>query len=261
MRSFGYGDPVQNRKGNWKMPRKPRIVIPGQPSHVLQRGNNRQAIFFAGEDYRVFLETLEAACEKYGCEVHAYVLMTNHVHLLMTPAERDSLSLVMQSVGRRYVRYVNDTYRRSGTLWEGRFKCSLIDTVNYLLTCFIYVEMNPVRAGMVEAPQQYRWSSFRANALGRYDAVLTPHELYEALGSNAEERQQAYRSLFSRCFDSATLTDIRESIENDVPLGNTWFKKQIEETLKRRIDRCAHGGDRRSRQFRTAQALARTPKR
>jgi putative transposase len=231
------------------MPRKPRIVITGQPLHVLQRGNNRQAIFFAEKDYRVFLEAVRAACAKYGCAVHAYVLMTNHVHLLVTPEHENSLSSMMQSVGRRYVRYVNDRYRRSGTLWEGRFKCSLIDTPNYLFACFVYIEMNPVRARMVAGPQHYPWSSFQANALGRNDPVLTPHEQYHKLGGTAEKRRQAYKALFSKYFSDGTLASIRDSIENDLPLGSSQFKEDIERKIQRPVSRQSHGGDRRSRSF------------
>lgn len=198
--SFGvarYARRFEGTRDHGTMPRKPRVVMPGQPHHVLQRGNNRQAIFFSEADYRSFLEALQAACERYGCVVHAYALMTNHIHLLMTPGTEDGLSRVMQSVGRRYVRYINDTYRRTGTLWEGRFKCSLVDTVDYLWRCFVYIEMNPVRAGMVRAPEDYRWSSFRANGLGRPDALLTAHKLYERLASDATGCQQAYRALFA----------------------------------------------------------------
>lgn len=243
------------------MPRKPRIVIPGQPLHVLQRGNNRQAIFFSEEDYRFFLEAVRAACVKYRCAVHAYVLMTNHVHLLVTPEQENSLSLMMQSVGRRYVRYVNDRYHRSGTLWEGRFKCSLIDTLNYLFACFVYIEMNPVRAGMVAAPQHYRWSSFHANALGRNDPVLSPHDMYHKLGGNAGERKQAYKTLFSKRFSHGTLASIRDSIENDLPLGSSQFKEGVERIIQRPISRLSHGGDRRSRCFKVrGVGVPETPK-
>jgi putative transposase len=143
------------------MPRKTRMYLPDVPCHVIQRGNNREACFYADQDYQFYLECLSDACHRYRVQVYAYVLMTNHVHLLMTPSRQDSISLVMQSQGRRYVQYVNQRYRRTGTLWEGRHKASLIDGEEYLLTCMRYIEMNPVRAGtppcqlpMVKLPPQ-----------------------------------------------------------------------------------------------------------
>ena len=141
------------------MARRPRHVIPGQAIHLIQRGNNRQAVFFANADYRLYHEVLEDAALRYGCAIHAYVFMTNHVHLLLTPSTHDGPSRVMQSVGRRYVRHVNTSYRRTGTLWEGRFKSAIVDSERYLLTCSRYIEANPVRAGMVDSPERYPWSS------------------------------------------------------------------------------------------------------
>ena len=149
------------------MPRKPRYVIPGQPQHVIQRGNNRCPIFITDDDYGCFGRYLREACSRQGCHVHAYVFMTNHIHLLVTPGSEDSIAKAMQSVGRRYVQYFNTTYQRTGTLWEGRYKATLIDSENYLFTCSRYIELNPVRANMVNHPSEYMWSSYRANALGK----------------------------------------------------------------------------------------------
>ncbi len=146
------------------MPRQQRYRLPGVPQHVIQRGNNRQVTFFDNMDYRKYLDCLETAGDKYDCAIHAYVLMTNHVHLLMTPSEPDSISKVMQSVGRQYVQYINWSYKRTGTLWEGRYKASPIESERYLLTCYRYIELNPVRAGMVASPADYAWSSYRHNA-------------------------------------------------------------------------------------------------
>ena len=141
------------------MPRKPRFFLPNIPVHAIQRGNNRQAIFFDESDYRMYLSWLKVAAEKYGCQIHAYVLMTNHVHLLITPEHRDSLSRLFQYVGRYYVSYVNNTYGRTGTLWEGRYKASVVEEEHYLLSCYRYIELNPVRAGMVKRPEDYYpWS-------------------------------------------------------------------------------------------------------
>jgi len=146
------------------MARKPRVFLQGVAQHVVQRGNNREPCFFAEADYQFYLECLAESATKYACQLHAYVLMTNHVHLLVTPENESSLSGMMQSLGRRYVRYVNHTYKRTGTLWEGRYKSSLVQSENYLLTCSRYIELNPVRANMVETPAEYRWSSYGHNA-------------------------------------------------------------------------------------------------
>lgn len=183
------------------MARRPRFAIAGVPLHVIQRGNNRNACFFDASDYRFYLECLAEAAEKYGCHIHAYVLMTNHVHILVTPNEDYAVSQMMQSVGRRYVGYVNRSYRRTGTLWEGRFKAALVDSERYLLVCSRYIELNPVRAKMVEGPGDYCWSSYRCNAHGVQDACITPHRLYEALGHDGETRQAAYRELFRFAVD------------------------------------------------------------
>ena len=176
------------------MARLPKIVVPGQALHIVQRGNNRQAIFFAEDDYRFYLEALGQSARKTECQIHVYVLMTNHVHLLMTPQSKEGPSRLMQSVGRSYVRYVNATYGRSGTLWEGRFKSALVDSEECFLVCSRYVELNPVRAGMVERPGDYHWSSYRANALGFMDALISPHLLYRALGASLDERRCAYKA-------------------------------------------------------------------
>lgn len=148
------------------MARLPRFFLPGQPQHVILRGNNRTEIFCAEADYRFYLGKLRLACEKHGCDIHAYVLMTNHVHLLLTPQEEQSVGKALQMLGRYYVQFFNHRYQRTGTLWEGRYKATLIDTEAYLLTCMRYIELNPVRAGMVAHPSEYPWSSYGYNALG-----------------------------------------------------------------------------------------------
>ena len=155
------------------MPRKPRFFVPGVPVHIVQRGNNRQAIFFEEIDYEVYLSLLMEAIDRYGCEVHAYVLMTNHTHILATPSEKISLGRMIQYVGRHYVPYINRKYGRSGTLWEGRFKAAMIETSAYLLACYRYIELNPVRAGMVRHPGDYRWSSYGCNGLQSHNGLIT----------------------------------------------------------------------------------------
>ena len=185
------------------MARLPRFIIPDQPQHIIVRGNNREPIFLADTDYYFYLEILKNACEKHNCDLHAYVLMTNHVHLLITPHTEHGLSKVMQMIGRYYVQHFNYTYQRTGTLWEGRYKATLIDSEQYLLTCYRYIELNPVRAkGLVEAPEDYIWSSYRYNTMGKGSRIVTPHDEYLKLGQSDEERQAAYRELFNE-----TLTD------------------------------------------------------
>ncbi len=232
------------------MARRARIVMPGQAMHVIQRGNNRQATYYAEEDYRKYLDILFDYAEEHECHIHAYVLMTNHVHLLLTPQGEKSVSLLMQAVGRKYVRYINDVYRRTGTLWEGRYKSAIIDSDRYLLICSRYIELNPVRAGMVRGPGQYKWSSYRSNALGENEYEwLTPHSLYEALGITQNERQQAYRALFRSHIDKAALTLIRMNTQQCTAIGDNHFQEEIEKMLKRRIRKLSHGGDRKSKEF------------
>ena len=216
------------------MPRLPRFGFLGVPQHVIQRGNNRQPCFADVGDYHFYLECMQAASMRCGCAVHAYVLMTNHVHLLLTPARKDAIPRFMQHIGRRYVQYFNFRYRRTGTLWEGRYKASLVDTEEYILTCYRYIEMNPVRAGMIANPSDYRWSSHRHNALDLVDEFIVPHEIYTALGTDTASRCKAYQDLFREELDSATLHTIRESLNQEVVLGNDRFREHIENVLARR---------------------------
>ncbi len=217
------------------MPRKPRFFVPGMATHVVQRGNNRQAIFFDESDYIAYLGYLREALEKYECQLHAYVLMTNHVHLLLSSEIEDGISRVMQYVGRCYVPYINHKYGRSGTLWEGRYKASLIDSERYFLICMRYIECNPVRAGMVEQPGDYRWSSYHANAGGRCDLLLTPHQQYLALGSSNTGRTGHYKELFKVHIEEAELEGVRAAWHSGTPLGNDHFREEIEHVLKQKV--------------------------
>lgn len=216
------------------MARLPRYVLPEQPQHVIQRGNNRCPIFASAADYKFFHDCLTNACVRHRCHVHAYVFMTNHVHMLMTPETAQGIGRTMQSVGRRYVRYFNDRYRRTGTLWEGRYRATLIDSQSYLLRCYRYIELNPVRAGQANHPADYQWSSYRANALGRRDALVMPHAEYAALGANDTDRRSAYRALFLDIIDEATLCHIRESTHKGWALGDDRFRVEISKLLNRR---------------------------
>ena len=235
------------------MARRPHHVVPGQAIHLIQRGNNRQAMFFADTDYRFYHEALEDAAVRYTCAVHAYVFMTNHVHLLMTPSSEDGPSRVMQSVGRRYVRYVNTTYQRTGTLWEGRFRSAIVDSDRYLLTCSRYIELNPVRAGMVNSPQHYPWSSYRHNALGQRDSLLEMHSVFRRLGPDEAKRHDVYRTLFHDALAPGDLKQIRLATEAGTVIGNDRFREQIEKVLECRIQPLGHGGDRKSKGFRDQQ--------
>lgn len=216
------------------MARLPRYNLPGQPQHVILRGNNRGIIFAADEDYRLFLDCLRDAASRYGCATHAYVLMTNHVHFLMTPDREGGISKTLQSVGRRYVQYFNYTYGRTGTLWEGRYKATLIDSEGYLLTCYRYIELNPVRAAMVAHPRDYPWSSYRWHAEGKSNELVTDHALYLALGRSDAERQAAYRALFRAHIGEATLAAIREATNKAWALGDDRFRDDMAAALSRR---------------------------
>ena len=215
------------------MPRKPRFNIVGIPQHVIQRGNNRETCFFAEEDYRRYLDDLKESAKKYHCRIHAYVLMTNHVHLLVTPMVDYGIAQMMQALGRRYVYYVNKTYKRTGTLWEGRYKSSLVDSERYLLTCMRYIELNPIRADMVKHPGEYKWSSYNTNAQGRINSLIEEHPVYIELGKMTELRQQAYRELFRHHIDNDTLHEIRDSLNHELVLGRSYFKDKIKEITQR----------------------------
>lgn len=215
----------------------------------MHRGNNRQDIFQGEEDYFRFLDDLKASLKQYDCDLHAYVLMTNHFHFLLTPHSVKALTGLMQSIGRRYVRYVNNEYHRSGTLWEGRFRSSLIDSESYLMACYRYIEENPMRAGIVRAIEDYRWSSYHHNALGIVDALITPHPLYKALAQVKEERTAAYNQLFEDRLHEKMITLFNDSVEKGDVLGGESFHQHIGRKIGRITVKGRHGGDRKSELF------------
>jgi putative transposase len=217
------------------MPRRARLALPNVPLHLIQRGNNRQACFFSDEDCRFYLEWLNEYARKTGCRIHAYVLMSNHVHLLLSAERAAAVGMLMKALGQRYVQYVNRTYRRSGTLWEGRFRSCLTQDEAYLLACQRYIELNPVRAEMVTHPAEYRWSSYRANAQGEPDALLSVHPLYAALGIDAVSRQAAYRELFRFELEPGLVDEIRRATNGNFALGNSRFTDEIAAALGRRV--------------------------
>lgn len=216
------------------MPRKPRLQAAGLPVHIIQRGNNRQACFFAEEDYRFFLEHLAKLAKRFRCSLHAYVLMTNHFHLLLTSDLDTGPSLLMKFLGQRYVQYVNRVYKRSGSLWEGRFRSSLVQSERYVLGCYRYIEMNPVRANMVRHPGDYPWSSYRANAGGKRVEWVIPHGEYLALADDDVRRLNAYAGLFATELDPSVLNEIRVSTHGGYAVGDSRFREEIERTLKKR---------------------------
>ncbi len=231
------------------MARHPRFVVPGQPQHVIQRGNNRDIIFVSDEDYQYYLQKLGDACKQYDCEIHAYVLMTNHVHLLITPHLKNGIGKVMQYIGRYYVQYFNHQYQRTGTLWEGRYKATLLDSESYLLTCSRYIELNPVRAGMVENPADYPWSSYHCNALGKENSLISSHVIYKSLGKDDASRQFRYCGLFDHPVSKADMDDIREATNKAWVLGNDRFKAKVEQFMDRQVQAKPRGGDRKSELF------------
>ena len=216
------------------MPRRPRLTLPNVPLHLIQRGNNRQACFIADEDCRFYLDWLGEYAGKTGIRLHAYVLMTNHVHLLVSDEQGGAVGALMKALGQRYVQYFNKTYRRSGTLWEGRYRSCLTQAETYLLACQRYIELNPVRAAMVEHPADHRWSSYRANAQGEANPLITPHDLYQALGQDPASRQAAYRGLFRHELEPGMADHIRQATNGNYALGDPRFGEQIETALKRR---------------------------
>jgi putative transposase len=218
------------------MARLGRYFIPGQPLHIIQRGNNRGAVFFAEDDYAQYRDWLIAAAADYGLTVHAYVLMTNHVHLLAVPQEADSLPRTMQSLGRRYVRHINGLYKRSGTLWEGRYRAAPIESDSYFVSCCRYIECNPVRAHKVGHPRAYRWSSYRAHGEAKADELAAFHPAWRRLGRSVEDRQNAYRKLIREPLDKDFVEALRAATNGGWALGSERFRNEIAEAAGRRAE-------------------------
>lgn len=218
------------------MARRARLVIPGVPLHIIQRGHNRRACFMAGRDYRVYLSMLGTCAADAGCAIHAYVLMTNHVHLLITPGKSESAGKLMKALGQRYVQYINRHHLRTGTLWEGRFRSCIVDEEAYYLTCQRYIELNPVRADMVEHPRSYPWSSYRVNAEGLASQLITPHALYLRLAQSDQDRFNAYRELFQEALPSEAVELLRRATNGNYALGDVAFVKQAADVLARYVE-------------------------
>jgi putative transposase len=231
------------------MARLPRYFIPGCPQHIILRGNNRQAIFAADADLQFWRDCVVEAAGRFGLAVHAYVWMTNHVHLLASPTDAHSLPKTLQSAARRYVQYFNFTYGRTGTLFEGRYRATVVDSERYLLTCMRYIEDNPVRAAMVVRAADYPWSSHRANAAGARGENadwLMPHEVYERLGTSPQARQNAYSALWKSALDETALTLIRANTHKGSALGDARFAQEVEVLSLRRAASLGRGRPRKA---------------
>jgi putative transposase len=196
------------------MARRKRVFIEGLTLHVTQRGNNKCPTFVCDADFESFLWFLRFAMRRYHFLVHSYALMSNHFHLMVTPSSPTALPRGMQSLGRRYVRYFNDRYNRTGTLWEGRYRTALITDERYWLTCLRYVEMNPVRAGLAGPPESYKWCSYRAHALGERDPVIASHAVFDALATSAERRCEAWTTICCPPLHPTELENLRKSVKN-----------------------------------------------
>ncbi len=227
------------------MPRRARHYLPNQPYHIVQRGNNREPCFVEPENYQFYLGLWQELSLKFGVAVHAYCLMTNHVHFLVTAKTTDSISLVMKQVGSRYAQYFNKKYGRTGPLWEGRHKSSLIQAEKYLLTCYRYIELNPVRANMVASPEEYKWTSYHANAWGDMSGWLLPHEEYNRLGRDTQERCFFYRELFRCQVGSDDLHRIRKAAHYCQPIGDDCFAQKISQKYGITLGQMARGRPRK----------------
>jgi putative transposase len=216
------------------------MYIPGLPYHIVQRGNNRESCFIEPENNLFYLELWRECSARYGVAVHAYCLMTNHIHFLATPQTEESISNTMKVVGSRYAQYINLKYKRTGTLWEGRHRSSLIQTEKYLLTCYRYIELNPVRAGMVKRPEEYKWSSYGVNAWGD-SHWLMPHDEYLSLGKTTEERCHVYRNFFKVQLSEENLHHIRQSAHYSQPVGDERFREQIEKNYGIKLGQTKRG--------------------
>jgi putative transposase len=219
------------------MARLPRLTLPGYPHHVIQRGNNRQPIFARTADYQRLLDLLDDNARQFEVAIHAYVLMSNHFHLLVTPQSSDGLPQMMQAVGRRYVRYFNDSQQRSGTLWEGRYRSTLIQTDRYLLACMAYIDLNPTRANMVAQPEDYVWSSFGHYAGRRNDRLITPHALYWGLGNTPFAREAAYAEMVQAGIQADQQRALTDATLSGWALGDAKFIAGLKVQTPRRLSK------------------------
>jgi REP-associated tyrosine transposase len=224
------------------MPRRARLKMKGLPLHIIQRGHNQAPCFLTDADFNLYLGLLQELAPLHPCAVHAYVLMTNHVHLLLTPERPEHASQLIKHLSQRYVQHFNRAYMRSGSLWGGRFRSSIVDSENYLLQCQRYIELNPVRAGMVGHPRDYRWSSYRRNAEAEPSLIVVPHPLYLAMGPTEVERMTCYREFLRDSPPTEEIAMIREAAARSSPVGKAGFVAQVESAsrgsvVRRRLGR------------------------
>ena len=219
------------------MARPVRLIVPGVAVHIIQRGNNRNICFREDSDFLTYLGYLRHLSGKYRCQLHAYCLMTNHVHLLLTPAGAGACAVLMRDLGRCYVRYFNRRYGRTGTLWEGRFRSCIAEAAHYVLACYRYIELNPVRARMTDHPAGYLWSSYAINAGMRADSLIWPHREYLGLAEDATVRQAAYRALFDARVDERLQQAIRDATNGGYPLASEAFKAGVSMPAGARMER------------------------
>ena len=210
------------------MTQKSQINLPGVAQHIIQCGNNRQPCFYLVQDYQHYLDDLQVSALKYSCRIHAYVLMANHIHLLITPMSEQAPSQMVQAVVRRHANYINSTYKRSATLWQGCFKTSLIDSDMYLLACMCYIELNPVRAGLVKHPAEYKWSSYRQNVQRSHTDFIENHHIFSILGETRKERQFVYRGLFHRYIENDVIHQICDALNLELVPGRSQLKEKID---------------------------------
>lgn len=223
------------------MARLPRLTVPGYPHHIIQRGNNRQAIFDDAADYELLLALLEEQSKKHGVAIHAYVLMSNHLHLLATPETAEGIPMMMQAVGRTYVRRFNQRHGRSGTLWEGRYKSTLIQAERYLLACMVYFDLNPVRAGLVAEPADYPWSSHHHYIGRRSDRLVTPHALYWEMGNTPFSRDAAYSELVRSGIGAEQQRALTDSALRGWALGEPDYVADLQRRTARRLTKAQAG--------------------
>lgn len=228
------------------MARLPRLTVPGYPHHVIQRGNNRQAIVVTQQDRAHLLALIAESAEKFLVDVHAYVLMDNHFHLLLTPSDGNGLSLMMQAVGRSYVRYFNHARQRTGTLWEGRYKSTVIQTERYLLACMAYVDLNPVRAKICERPSDFPWSSYRHYAGLNHDKLLKPHPVYWGLGNTPFARELAYKETVAAGLSLAQERALTDATLHGWALGDEHFVRDLQGGVERRLAKGKAGRPRKT---------------
>jgi putative transposase len=223
------------------MARLPRLIVPNQPHHVIQHGNDRQQIFRDADDHAIFLKWLREASRQFKVAIHAYALMPDHLHLLATPSDESGLGRMMQWIGRHYVPYFNQKYSRSGTLWQGRYKATVIESERYFMACSAYIELNPVRTGLAYAPQDYPWTSYAHHVGIHLNPVITDHALYWALGNTPFSREAAYRNLLEQGLTADEVLAVTEATRKGWALGSDKYKAQLEKTINRRVQPAKRG--------------------